>query len=94
VVFAILISRDFGRVNGHDATGTQILIELEIDLRNDVVRIELLRQRKTGSGPFQFAGALQLDAPEIKVARVKVPGYDGVWIGLALNVQADQQALS
>src|SRR5208282_4449 len=67
VVFAESICRGFGRVNGYGATGTQVLVELKVDLRDDIVRIEFLRQFKTVGGLFQFPGALQLDTPEIEV---------------------------
>ena len=59
MVSAKLIPPGFGRVNGHGATGTQGLVELKVDLRNNIVRIEFLRHLETGGGFFQFTGALQ-----------------------------------
>ena len=61
---------------------------------NDVVGIEFQRQGETRGGFFQFIGALQLHAPEIQAARIKVSGQDGILILFAGHMKFIQQPLA
>jgi len=67
VIFAKLITGGFGWIHRHALAGTETLIKLEIDLRDDVVGVELFRQGESSGGFFQFMGALQLHAQKSRL---------------------------
>ena len=91
MIFAKLITGGHGRIHRYALAGTEALIELEIDLRDDVVGIEFFGEGESSGGFFQFIGALQPHAPEIQAARIKGSGQDGILILFAGHVKSNQQ---
>jgi hypothetical protein len=93
-IFAKLITGGFGQVQRHAFAGAKILIELEIDLRDEVVGIDFFCHGETRGGVCEIAGTLQLNTPEIQAARVTGPGKDGILILFAGHMKAIQYLLT
>ena len=79
-VFAELIRSGAVGVNRCGGTSLQRAVEFEINASGDVVGINFLGVGKTCGGIGQLAGALELDAPIIERAGIKIGDEQGVGI--------------
>ena len=70
------------------------MIEIEVDLRDEIVGIDFDCPAESRGGFFQFTGALQLHAPKIQAARIKLSGHDGISTGFTRDVEFFQPPLA
>ena len=86
-VFAELIGGDAIGINDDGGTSLERAVEIKIDTSGDVVGINFLGVDETVGGVGELTGALELDAPIIKCAGIKIGDEQGVGIYVPLVVQ-------
>ena len=91
--FAELVERDCRQIHGCGFAGAKLPVEVQIDSGDGIVGIQFLRRSNSAAALVQFARALQLHAPKIQAARIKIPGDDGVLVGFGFEIQLREHFL-